>query len=353
MVTKLEDILDVNKLDEMRRDGYIRQAKHPELPLVSECYTKQTMFERAWTHETRTCRGLIWNTETGQVVARPFAKFFNWGEPSCPMIQPDEWVKVWDKLDGSLGIIYDTPVGPAVATKNSFQSPQAEHATQVLRERYSDFRAPRDFTALVEIIYPDNRVVLDYDEVDDLFYLGAVFIENGVSARNVPFYMPFPESKLLGTGPFLEMADHFTTTTRPNAEGVVIHAVNRDIRVKVKQADYLELHKVATGLNKKQLWQWLSEGKSINEILMGIPEELHDWAFPILQDMCTKFTDLDIYIAEQWWLIQNELRPVDRKELAGLMQSWPKWVSHGIWFLYDGHEERYNEFLWKQVRPSG
>lgn len=352
-MTKLEDILDVNNLNEMRRDGYIRQAKHPELPLVSECYTKKTMFERAWTNETRICRGLIWNTESGDVIARPFSKFFNWGEPSCPMIEPDEWVKVWDKLDGSLGILYDTPGGPAVATKNSFTSPQAEHATKVLRERYTAFQLPKGETVLVEIIYPGNRVVLNYQDVDDLFLIGVVHNETGRS-MSVPGYgNPFTQPKLLGTGRFLEMADHFLDLERGNAEGVVIHAVNRDIRVKLKQKDYLELHKVATGLNKKQLWKWLSEGKSIDQILSDIPEELHDWAFPIMQDLCTKFTDLDIYIAEQWWIIQHNGWHNNRKELAARMESWPRWLSYAIWFLVDGFEDRYNEYLWKQVNANG
>lgn len=355
-MTKLEDILDVNKLNDMRRDGYIRQAKHPELPLVSECYTKQTMFERAWTNETRICRGLIWNTETLEVVARPFAKFFNYGEPSAPELFPDEWVKAYNKLDGSLGIVYDTPDGPAVATKNSFTSPQALHATEVLRTRYSDWRARPGVTTLFEIVYPDNRVVLNYHEVDDLFHLGGVWNDTGQTRLYDHWALqglPFPEPELLGVGEFSQVASHFTELERPNSEGVVLWAPDRDIRVKIKQKDYLELHKVATGLNKKALWTMLSQGKGIDEILTGIPEELHDWAFPILQDLCTKFTELDIYIAEQWWLVQNELRPRDRKELAGLMGSWPKWVSHAIWFLFDGHEDRYNEFLWKSVKPSG
>lgn len=350
-MTKLEDILDVDKLNEMRRDGYIRQARHPEFPFVSECYTKQTMFERAWTNETRICRGLIWNTQTGDVIARPFAKFFNWGEPSCPTVEPDEWVKVWDKLDGSLGILYDTPSGPAVATKNSFTSPQAEHATKVLRERYAAYQLTPGITPLVEIIYPGNRVVLDYQDVDDLFYLGSVTIAEGMSLSYVE--SPFPSAKLLGVGYFIDMADHFIDLHRENAEGVVIHVPDRDIRVKMKQSDYLELHKIATGLNKKALWTMLSQGKSIDQILTGIPEELHDWAFPILQDICTKFTDLDILIADSWFVVKSNAWHLDRKKLAQKMSLSPKWLQKAIWLLVDENEDRYNEFLWKQVKPSG
>lgn len=352
-MTKLEDILDVDKLNEMRRDGYIRQAKHPSLPLVSECYTKQTMFERAWTNETRICRGLIWNTETSEVVARPFAKFFNYGEPSAPELKPTTRVLAFDKLDGSLGIAYKTSSGIAVATKNSFLSPQAAHATEILRGRYGGWEPPYGTTALFEIIYKENRIVLDYGDLDDLFLLGLVDNESGQSWGHQGVEAighPFPSPHLLGIG---ELQDILKLPDRNNREGMVLKVSAQDIRVKVKQKDYLELHKVVTGMNAKALWKMLSEGQSIDEILTGIPEELHDWAFPILQDLCTKFTELDIYIAEQWWLVQNELRPRDRKELAGLMGSWPKWVSYAIWFLFDGHEDRYNEFLWKSVKPSG
>jgi len=351
-VVKLEDILDVNNLNEMRRDGYIRQAKHPSLPLVSECYTKQTMFEKKWNNETRICRGLIWNTETLEVVARPFAKFFNWGEPSCPHIEPDEWVKVWNKLDGSLGIIYNTPDGPAVATKNSFTSPQAVHATEVLRTRYSHYRTVDMFTTLVEIVYPENRIVLDYGETDDLFYLCDVRKDDGFTSTFGNASV-FQQPKLLGTGRFLEMADHFIDLHRANSEGVVIHAVNSDIRVKMKQKDYLELHKVCTGLNKKALWTMLSEGQGISEILSDLPEELHDWAFPILQDICHKYTELDLYVAEQWMLIEHMGLNTDRKKLSEVMSQFPSWLSYALWFQFDGDYDRYNRFLWKQVKPSG
>ena len=354
-MVKLDDILDVDALNQMRDDGYIRQAKHPTLPLVSECYTKQTMFQRAWTHETRTCRGLIWNTETLEVVARPFAKFFNYGEPSCPELKPTTRVLAFDKLDGSLGIWYNTPSGPAIATKNSFLSPQAAHATSLLRDKYDSWEAPYGTTALFEIIYKDNRIVLDYGDVDDLFLLGIVNIQTGVSWGHAGIEItghPFPTPSLLGIGPLSEILES-PFSYRENREGMVLKVSSQDIRVKVKQEDYLELHKVATGLNKKALWTMLSEGKGINEILMGIPEELHDWATPIMEGICHNYTELDLYVAEQWMLIEHMGLNTDRKKLSEVMSQFPPWLSYALWFQFDGDYDRYNRFLWKQVKPSG
>lgn len=61
-------------------------------------------------------------------VLRPLPKFLNHDQPEAPVIALDEPVVVTDKADGSLGIIYPTPDGPAVATRGSFASDQALHA---------------------------------------------------------------------------------------------------------------------------------------------------------------------------------------------------------------------------------
>lgn len=355
-MTKITDILDIIALNDMREAGYVRQAKHPTLPLVSECYTKQTMFEKKWNNETRICRGLIWNTETLEVVARPFAKFFNYGEPSAPELFPDEWVKAYNKLDGSLGIAYDTPDGPAIATKNSFTSPQALHATEVLRTRYKGWNPRPGVTSLFEIVYPDNRIVLNYHEVDDLFHLGGVWNDTGQTRLYDHWALqgfPFPEPELLGAGSFSLLVQHFTQLERPNSEGVVLWAPDRDIRVKIKQKDYLELHKVCTGLNKKQLWKWLSEGQEIPEILMGLPEELHDWALPELQDMCTKFLEWDTYITDIWMEIKAEGWHEFRDLMAELTEDFPAWLRHGVFLLMDQDHKRYTEMIWKLVKPRG
>jgi RNA ligase len=86
-------------------------------------------------------------------------------------------VRVFDKMDGSLGILYPTSQGMAVATRGSFTSEQALKATEILHEKYPEwaqitydwFRSNFDanwyevnYTDLVEIVYPENRIVVDY-----------------------------------------------------------------------------------------------------------------------------------------------------------------------------------------------
>lgn len=46
-------------------------------------------------------RGIVFDKETGEVVARPFPKFFNLGEEACTVTE-DDVVTANEKIDGSL-----------------------------------------------------------------------------------------------------------------------------------------------------------------------------------------------------------------------------------------------------------
>ena len=111
---------------------------------------------------------------------------------------------VTDKADGSLGIIYASPDGSgyAIATRGSFASDQARHATELLRTRYGAFVPPAGKTVLVEIIYPANRIVVDYAGLDDLVLLGAVDIATGRTSG--------PEAVPTWPGPVVARFDHAT-----------------------------------------------------------------------------------------------------------------------------------------------
>src|SRR5688572_31513010 len=102
-MVSIYDIMDAKDLVEMTKGGFVRVQTHPVYPYNIACYTKQAIFERVWNDVTVNCRGLIYHQETGEIIARPYKKFFNYGEPSAPKFAPDDWVTVFDKADGSLG----------------------------------------------------------------------------------------------------------------------------------------------------------------------------------------------------------------------------------------------------------
>lgn len=277
-MTSLSEVLDIGMLHNAIADGYVRLQVHPELPLAIYNYTERAQYENVWNSVTLTCRGLIVDS-AGEVVARPFRKFFNYGQTGAPTLDLSAPAVVTDKLDGSLGIVYPTPDGPAVATRGSFTSDQALHATELLRTRYANWRLLRGWTALFEIIYPENRVVLDYGYLDELVLLGAVEIATGESLS--------PQgaaSSLSWRGLCAEVLHYDTLAAalaappRPGKEGLVVHLWDADERVKIKQEDYVTLHKIVTGLTARTVWEHLLVDRPLAELLEPLPDEFHLWA---------------------------------------------------------------------------
>lgn len=350
MATYLDDILDPDNLGVMIDEGYIQVRYHPEFPYGIYCYTKKAMFDREWNNETMTCRGLIVNENSGEILARPFKKFFNYGEPSAPIFKPDDWVTVYDKVDGSLGIAYDTPNGPAIATKGSFVSEQAVHATELLRSKYPRYQTDDYCTDLFEIIYPENRIVLDYGETDELRYLGSVVVDTGHDYWNgiLMTHFGIPKNMCILSGEY-EGVMKAIDLSRPNAEGVVIVNDDTGERLKLKQEDYLELHKVMTGLNERQLWQWAYEGKEAEEILASLPEELHDWATPILVRLLTQYNGLVTTVNASF--AYHKKRLPDRKAFASAIKDYPPLTKGCLFLMADGRFDRVEELIWKALKP--
>ena len=91
-------------LQSMIDEQYIKVQKHPEEDLYIYNYTAKAQYERVWNEWTLQCRGLIMDADQ-KVVARPFPKFFNLGEIEGQVL-PKESFEVYEKMDGSLGILY-------------------------------------------------------------------------------------------------------------------------------------------------------------------------------------------------------------------------------------------------------
>ena len=120
--------IDLKKYSSLVDEHYLSVQKHPTADLWIWNYTAKCQYGRNWTEETMMARGLITNKE-GEIVSRPFKKFFNVaehdGEDSKLPPLPDEPFKVYEKLDGSLGISYFIDGKVFIATRGSFVSEQA------------------------------------------------------------------------------------------------------------------------------------------------------------------------------------------------------------------------------------
>ena len=316
---RLQDVVNVELLNEHIENGFVTARQHNEYPLTILNYTPACQFARGWDEVTLKCRGLIYNHETGELLARPFEKFFNWDEmgqtypPSGPVLR-------MEKLDGSLGILVatdysnGTPTRELVATRGSFHSDQAEWATKFYLNLVVDqandgpihtvFSPIEGKTYLFEIIYPENRIVVDYGDYNGMVLLDVIDNETGRSDTDEFDNCAWPDKvKRIPMGGF----DSGHQGDIPSGEeGFVYLWPTRGRRIKMKSAEYIELHKLVTGLSEKTVWEQLCAGKTVTDIQRPLPEEFHIWVDEVAAKIQREATDIVTEVYHALDLIEYE-----------------------------------------------
>ncbi len=328
--------VDVGRLRALVEAKYLSVEQHPAADLFIWNYTPKTQFERYWTPETRTCRGLI-TAGDGTVVARPFEKFFGVDElPSVGLSLPEEPFEVYEKLDGSLGILYWVEGRPHVATRGSFTGAQARHGTAILRARYGHVAFQSGVTYLFEIIYPENRIVVDYGDREDLVLLAALDTETGEDLPLPQIGLPVARryDGVANLSTLLSLADE-------NQEGFVVR-FRSGLRVKLKLPEYVRLHRLLTGVTPRFLWEQLRSGAGVDDLVRNVPEEFAHWvretagglqdAYAAIEQACrADFCDLG-----------------DRRATAERFKTCR--YPAVLFRMLDG--KPYDDVIWKLVKPA-
>lgn len=346
-MTHLFDILDADEYQQTLAARYIKVQSHPTLPLLIHNYTDAATWDGHWNDVTVTCRGLVTHAHTGEVLARPFRKFFNHDQQQAPSFDLNDPVLVMDKADGSLGILVPTEDGPLIATRGSFASNQSLWATAFYRERYLDFPANPAWTYLFEIIYPDNRVVVDYGPLADLVLLGAVEIATGAT-------VPLEQARANWTGPVVEvfpyrtLAEVLTAPETANAEGFVVWHFERDERVKIKFTEYKRLHKLLTGINSRHVWEILANGQDPAEVFAGAPDEFHGWLKDQVAALTAAYEEISQTALAAFAEVRTQLpEGFDRRTFAQHIAQHP--LKTHLFLLLDG--KPIDEPIWRSLKP--
>lgn len=335
--TILSDILDTDLLQWCIGNRYVNATRHATEPLTIYNYAPSAQYERLWNDVTLQCRGLI-VADSGEAVARPFRKFFNI-EEHAPEEIPKERFDVFEKLDGSLGILYWVKGEPCIATRGSFHGEQAARGQSMIDAMYRDEcrQLPRDLTFLFEIIYPENRIVVDYGEESDLFALASINIATGRDDKgycpDIFRYVPMHD----GINTFDELTGH----NEANREGFVLR-FESGFRVKVKFEEYVRLHRIVTGVSTKTIWECLRDGDDMGSILDRVPDEFYQWARSIEGDLRTAFNAVERAAKQEFRTLPT------RKETALYFQQ----CTHPaiLFRMLDGRS--YDDIIWKTLRPG-
>lgn len=350
---ELKDLFDLNKLYAEVNDGWVRMNHSADASATILNYTEKTAYEGHWNEITLACRGLIFDPVTHEVLARPFPKFFNYGQVGCPEIDLDAPVVATDKMDGSLGILFREPLYGqlTIATRGSFTSDQAIHATNVLRTKYADFVPVKGYTYLFEIIYPENRIVCDYAGMNDLVFLGAVDIESGDTYDSDLYIFFCWNGPVAEVFPYSTMREALAAEPRAGKEGFVVHFLDSDVRVKIKQEDYISLHRIVTGLNARSVWQAMLDD-TVDELIEKIPDEFHSFIEGVVLELDGQVNDSIMRIYKTYDRILAKLGDNPSKKdfaIAVMTQSAIKdtWACFNLW---DGKDIR-KEIL-RRAKPA-
>lgn len=274
-------------LEDLTAELGIKAQKHDTLPLVILNYDQ---IDSPKTHPiVRECRGLVLRSDTYELVARGFARFFNWGEVAdeMPLFDFTDFV-VHTKEDGSLVLLYYFDGKWMANTRGSFAQLKLEPHDFTWQEAFckamkiksldelSDI-LEKEITYVCEFCSPFNKVVRRYP--DPVMYLLTAFVgekevhHKAADALVGEFFLRPKRYEFAN----IETVQDFLNTqaeTDPTYEGVVI--CDKDgRRWKIKSATYLGLHRLkGEGDNlfhPKHLIPFILAGED-SELLTYFPE---------------------------------------------------------------------------------
>lgn len=310
--------------------------KHPIADYFIYNYTPIVQYKRLWDEHTLKARGLILDL-SGNVIARPFPKFFNYEEhtefPSCPF-------EVYEKMDGSLGILYWFLDKPFIATRGAFYSEQAIEANKILHEKYSHTfdKLDKSKTYLFEIIYPENRIVVDYGKTRDLVLIGIIDLQTG---EEMPLEdIGFTLVKRYNGDDYANLS-RLRELQSSEGEGFVIR-FESGLRLKMKYSEYVRLHRIITGVSNVTIWEYLSQGRPLSELLDRVPDEFYGWVERAAAELQDKYKSVLTQCLEDFTPFET------RKESALYFQT--KDYPSVLFNLLD--EKPVDSLIWKTIKPK-
>ena len=398
-MVKLKDILDIELLKKHIHDGVVRSQHHPEYPNLHILnYTEVAQYDRIWDNVTNVCRGLIIDVpvvpghrpdkpviavwEEIEVIARGYNKFHNLNTDYVPETQeanlPHETPLVTEKLDGSMGILYYWH-GWKVATRGSFASEQAKWATEWLTKQWSKHwvNPPSNLllTPIVEIIYPENRIVVNYD-YSGLVLTGMIWKDTGKEYSRLALEEWGQHKHLPVVKQFDKSLAQCAAENVSNEEGYVLTYPSTGLKVKVKFEEYVRLHRILTGLNPRAIWEMLipvemlikmqlfdpktpdtNRRSSVDAILADpkMPAGFVEWFGGWVRNLRNAYAEMEAEARA----VFNE-RPLEtdmgrgpllRRAQAIYFQKAAPELTSICFAMLDGKD--YEPIIWKQLKPRG
>lgn len=385
---KLHDYLDIEKLEEQIAEGYVNRNFHKKFTnLAIYTYSRQCTTAYAWNDITCKCRGLIVDTSTWDIIARPFEKFFNLGEAAFPEYSRDNLPKeqpyITDKLDGNLITLYQWRGTWYAASKGSFHSDYADWANNWLQKNgaraplgTTPNQWPQGYTPVFEMIAEEleHHVVHYGKEASGLYLIALINNETG-EELNIVSKAVWASVNDVPLIPLLDITlEKALTDNEKNAEGYVLawpRPGQTPLRVKVKFIDFLRLQKLVHHIGPKEILDYMTQPHLqcyLDEVLnpeTSHPEfikyarawmdrfNLHYWLIDVqcnntLGDL---FKVLTLESPRKDWA--EKIRATEYPAILFAALDYRLAMLRADWAAEknDAHRARINKLIWKQVEP--
>ena len=352
--------MNLETLNRYYEDGLLYKQTHPSLPLTIWNYTEKVQYEMLWDDVTIQCRGLV-TDDAGSIVAKPFPKFFNYEEVIDKGVIPwdSEYIHVQEKMDGSLGILFNYKDEWIMATRGSFTSDQAIKGLEIIKRNYDLNKFVKEVAYLCEIIYPENRIVVDYGD-ERIIFLGATVPElefNWTPAKAIFKTSGIPEDDIVWSKMDTlsnETFKNYQDLNHHNKEGFVIRFYPSNYRVKIKFEEYVRLHKIMTNFSTRNVWETLSNGEDILSSLVDVPDEFHAKIKVYVDELKGQFNTIE---NEYKWIFKTIINGLDvhnvpkEKYRATFAEYALKYKHPAILFTMLDKRD-YNKTIWDLIYPE-
>jgi RNA ligase len=358
--------------------GKVIKQNHPTLPLSIYNYSRTTQYDGKWDRYTLACRGLVLDNE-GNVIAKPFPKFFNYEEikddkyahcEGCRRVGmincgyfdecggwemrsviPNESFEVYEKMDGSLGIIFHYEGEWYIATRGSFTSEQAIKGKEMLDKLNKTALIP-GYTYLVEIIYPENRIVVDYGDEEKLVVLGAYNNETGKEVEVDEMVNEGWDivNRYDGVNDYTKLKKVISN----DSEGYVIR-FSGGMRMKIKGDEYVRLHRILTNFSNKDIWELLKNGEPLEPFLERVPDEFDKWVKAVVMNLRYSFYSIyeragKLHDGFRYGKYNDKEVEPTKKEFAEYTKQFPKELSAVMFKMWD--KKPYDHLIWSMIKPK-
>jgi len=319
--------------------------------LTNGDYTSEHIFETTEDYYAAIryeCRGMIFDTATGNIIRRPLHKFKNVGEAedTQPHVIDLSQEHVCDsKIDGSMIAVFlnsnnELVYGTKMCAPDFHDLVQnlVRNADNIQYEAFCHEQIANGFTPIFEFCSREKRIVIDYGPTDQLILLAIRNIITGeyvsvsdmriiAEKYNVPVVKTF--DPITDMNKFIEYVADLE-----DIEGFVVRFATGH-RVKIKTDQYVQIHKAKEAI----LWDRhivdMILASTLDDVKAHLPDEDRIRIEQFENDVVSRINTLAQDLHDR--VIDLKAREIDRKTFAlGEANQVDPLTKSAVFSLFDG-----------------